>query len=77
MYPIIIAAMNDHRAALLHDIEAFLTSRKMAETTFGRLSVNDGKFVARIRAGGVMTLDTFERVRRFIRTEAQASTEAA
>ena len=38
----------------------------MAETTFGRLAVNDGKFVARLRAQGNITFATAERVRAFI-----------
>lgn len=53
---------------LLAEIEAFLLPRRMAETTFGRMAVNDGKFVARLRAGGNMTLATVERVRQFIKS---------
>jgi hypothetical protein len=55
------------QAELLAEIEAFLRHRKMAETTFGRLAVNDGKFMGRLRAGANMTLATVERVRVFIR----------
>jgi len=38
----------------------------MAESTFGRRAVNDGKFVARLRFGGRVTTHTAERVRLFI-----------
>lgn len=38
----------------------------MAESTFGLLAVNDGKFVARIRDGGGLTIRTMDRVRSFI-----------
>jgi SAM-dependent methyltransferase len=38
----------------------------MAESTFGRRSVNDGKFVSRLRFGGGVTTTTVERVRSFI-----------
>lgn len=54
---------------LLAEIETFLSTRKMAETTFGRVVVNDGKFVARLRSGANMTLATVERVREHIRQE--------
>ena len=58
------------QGALLNEIEAFLRGRLVAETTFGRLAVNDGKFVPRLRAGANMTLATIERVRRFMREAA-------
>ncbi len=38
----------------------------MAESTFGRRAVNDGKFVTRLRHGGRVTTSTIERVRAFI-----------
>ena len=38
----------------------------MAESTFGRLAVNDGKLVSRLRLGGRVTTDTIDRVRSFI-----------
>jgi SAM-dependent methyltransferase len=38
----------------------------MAESTFGRRAVNDGKFVSRLRYGGRVTTLTVERVRAFI-----------
>ena len=54
---------------LLAEIEAFLAERDgMAETTFGRLAVNDGKLVRRLRDGANMTLATIYRVKAFIQT---------
>ena len=56
--------------ALIAEIEAFLAVDGMAETTFGRVVVNDGKFVPRLRSGANMTLATIERVRAFLRERA-------
>src|SRR5579862_741780 len=38
----------------------------MAESTFGRLAVNDGKLVSRLRFGGRVRGKTVERVRAFM-----------
>jgi hypothetical protein len=67
----------DPRTVLLNEIDAFLAKRGMAETTFGLRAVNDGKFVARLRAKGNITFATAERVREFIRINAPAPVEAA
>lgn len=61
---------------LLREIEAFLESRRMAESTFGAKAVNDGKLVARLRAGGHVTLETAARVRRYIEAATAAEAEA-
>ena len=42
----------------------------MAESTFGRHSVNDGKFVSRLKLGGRVTLETMDRVQAFMRQPA-------
>src|ERR1700722_5185535 len=39
----------------------------MAESTFGRLAVNDGKLVNRLRFGGRVTIETVERVMAFMK----------
>ena len=44
----------------------------MAESTFGRLAVNDGKLVSRLRLGGRVTTDTVDRVHAFIARPAEA-----
>ncbi|NQZ15111.1 MAG: hypothetical protein HRT94_09865 [Alphaproteobacteria bacterium] len=51
---------------LLTKIDGFLTKAKMKETTFGRLSVNDGKFVSRLREGGRCWPETTDKVISFI-----------
>jgi hypothetical protein len=63
----------DTQAQLLIEIEDFLKTRKIAETTFGRMAVNDGKFVARLRAGANMTLATIDRVRAHIKEQKSAA----
>ena len=47
---------------ILSRIKTHCAARGIAETTFGRFVVNDGKFVSRLRAGGSMTLRTLERL---------------
>ena len=47
---------------ILSRIEAHCSAHGIAESTFGRLTVNDGKFVPRLRAGGSMTLRTLDRI---------------
>ena len=51
---------------LLQQVTGYCRRAGLAETTFGRLAVNDGKFVSRLRAGGRTTPETVERVRAFI-----------
>lgn len=63
---------------MLTEVEAFLAHRgNMAETTFGRLAVNDGKFVRRLRDGCNMTLATIQRTRQFISDQRDAEETAA
>lgn len=62
---------------LLDEIDAFLRDSKMAETTFGRHAVNDGKFVGRLREGAGVTVATVDRVRAYIGTERQKTFDAA
>jgi hypothetical protein len=51
---------------LLDEIGRFCRETHMAESTFGRLAVNDGKFVSRLRFGGHVTTRTLDRVHQFI-----------
>lgn len=60
---------------LLAEIMRALPGMRIAETTFGRLAVNDGKLVRRLRAGDNVTVSTIERVRAFL--EAQEYRAAA
>jgi hypothetical protein len=53
-------------AGLLDSISEFCRRAGMAESTFGRHAVNDGKFVARLRDGARITPETLERVSAFL-----------
>lgn len=54
---------------LLDSISEFCRRANMAESTFGRRAVNDGKFVARLRDGARITPETLERVSEFLTTQ--------
>src|ERR1700704_6084340 len=56
-------AMND---AILQEISDFCRQTGLAESTFGRRAVNDGKLASRLRNGGRITTDTLERIRTFM-----------
>jgi hypothetical protein len=58
--------MSKSTEALLRDVEAFCRREGIAETTFGREAVNDGKLCARLRGGGNVTLETAGRIRDYI-----------
>jgi hypothetical protein len=60
--------MSSTAESLLVEIEHFCRQSQIAESTFGRRAVNDGKLCARLRDGKDVTLDTAERIRGFIRT---------
>src|SRR3989442_11019524 len=51
---------------LLQEISDYCRQSGLAESTFGRRAVNDGKFAARLRNGGRITTETLDRVRAFI-----------
>jgi hypothetical protein len=51
---------------LLDSIQAFCRRHGMAESTFGRRAVNDGKFVSRLRDGARVTPETLERIGSFM-----------
>jgi hypothetical protein len=51
---------------LLAEIEAFCRRTGIAESTFGRQAVNDGKLCVRLRNGKDVTLETAARIRGFI-----------
>ncbi|HEV3010975.1 MAG TPA: hypothetical protein VGX52_18260, partial [Burkholderiales bacterium] len=52
--------------SLLGSISEFCRRTGMAESTFGRRAVNDGKFVARLRDGARVTPETLQRVNLFM-----------
>ncbi|HMN81711.1 MAG TPA: hypothetical protein PKA20_17560 [Burkholderiaceae bacterium] len=51
---------------LLTQISEFCRQHNLAESTFGRLAVNDGKLVARLRDGGRVHSQTLDRVQSFM-----------
>src|SRR5450755_1614288 len=62
--------MNDQ---ILQEISEFCRQRGLAESTFGRRAVNDGKLANRLRNGGRITTDTLERIRSFMTRNADAA----
>jgi len=52
--------------SLLLEIESFCRKSGMAESTFGRLAVNDGKLCMRLRSGKDVTLETANKIKSFI-----------
>ena len=56
------ATLAEQGGALLDSIAEFCRRSGMAESTFGRRAVNDGKFVSRLRDGARITPETLERV---------------
>jgi hypothetical protein len=52
---------------LMLEIREYCRRFSVAETTFGRLAINDGKLVSRLRYGGRVTPETADRVHAFIR----------
>jgi len=59
-------AMAEQGSSLLDSIAGFCRRHGIAESTFGRRAVNDGKFMARLRDGARITPETLERVTAFL-----------
>src|SRR3984893_15557904 len=51
---------------ILSQITEFCRQADMAESTFGRRAVNDGKLVHRLREGKRITIDTLDRIQGYI-----------
>src|SRR5262245_8695940 len=58
---------------LLQEIAAYCRQNGLAESTFGRRAVNDGKLTARLRNGGRITTETLDRIRAFLEHERSAA----
>jgi hypothetical protein len=58
---------------LLQEISDYCRHTGLAESTFGRRAVNDGKLTTRLRNGGRITTDTLDRIRSFISTNRAAA----
>ena len=59
-------ALAQRGGALLDSIAEFCRRNGMAESTFGRRAVNDGKLASRLRNGGRITTDTLDRIHGFM-----------
>ena len=58
---------------LLREISEYCRRVGMAESTFGRRAVNDGKFVSRVKYGGRITTETLARVKNFMAAHPSAN----
>src|SRR5580700_2805205 len=57
---------------ILGEIRDYCRATQTAESTFGRLVVNDGKLVSRLRDGARITTGTLDKVRAFLSEHPQA-----
>lgn len=55
---------------LLQEISDYCRQTGLAESTFGRRAVNDGKLASRLRHGGRITTETLDRIRNFMTSNA-------
>ena len=62
---------------LLQEIADYCRHSGLAESTFGRRAVNDGKLTARLRNGGRITTETLDRIRGFMETNRTAAARPA
>jgi len=74
LLPTMVAMQVAGGTTLLGSISDFCRKTGMAESTFGRRAVNDGKFVARLRDGARVTPETLQRVNQFITRNGGAAT---
>src|ERR1700738_3885740 len=51
---------------ILGEIRDYCRATRTAESTFGRLVVNDGKLVSRLRDGAKITTGTLDKVRAYL-----------
>ena len=59
---------------ILGEIRDYCRQTRTAESTFGRLVVNDGKLVSRLRDGARITTGTLDKVRAYLAEHQPAST---
>lgn len=68
--------MEDNRD-IIERIEAHCLRQGIAESTFGRLSVNDGKLVSRLRSGSSITMRTFRALEAYLEKERETAPSSA
>jgi len=61
---------------ILGEIRDYCRATQTAESTFGRLVVNDGKLVSRLRDGAKITTGTLDKVRAYLAEHRAASPSA-
>jgi len=61
--------------SIIAAIERHCATTGMAETTFGRKAVNDGKLLSRLRDGKSINIDTYNRIFAVIEAETQEPAE--
>src|ERR1700741_2417085 len=59
---------------LLQEISDYCRQTGLAESTFGRRAVNDGKLASRLRHGGRITTETLDRIRYFMASNRSPAT---
>ena len=62
---------------LLQEISDYCRHTGLAESTFGRRAVNDGKLASRLRHGGRITTETLDRIRSFMASNRNAAARPA
>jgi hypothetical protein len=62
---------------LLQEISEYCRHTGLAESTFGRRAVNDGKLASRLRHGGRITTETLDRIRNFMQANREAGARPA
>src|SRR5271168_5645694 len=62
---------------ILGEIRDYCRETQTAESTFGRLVVNDGKLVSRLRDGARITTGTLDKVRAYLTEHRTASASAS
>src|SRR6266700_1439051 len=70
-----LGAMNAQE--LLQEIADYCRHSGLAESTFGRRAVNDGKLAQRLRNGGRITTETLDRIREFMENNQTVAPRAA
>src|SRR5690348_4501084 len=70
-----VATMNAQE--LLQEISEYCRNTGLAESTFGRRAVNDGKLASRLRHGGRITTETLDRIRAFMASNRNAPARPA
>src|SRR6266540_549691 len=70
-----LGAMNAQE--LLQEIADYCRHSGLAESTFGRRAVNDGKLAQRLRNGGRITTETLDRIREFMENNRTVAPRAA